>query len=212
MSGNLIIVSAPSGAGKTTLVAEALRRIGGVQASVSYTSRAPREGEQHGVHYHFISRAGFEAMITRDEFLEWAEVHGNLYGTGRKAVEEMRAAGTDVILVIDVQGAENARLAFPDAVSIFILPPSYQTLVERLEARGANRQADLELRLQNARHELDQYRRFDYLIVNDELEKAMQEFVSIINAERCRRKSRAEIAEQIINTFGQTASEKKIGR
>ncbi|HWQ35581.1 MAG TPA: guanylate kinase [Blastocatellia bacterium] len=208
MKGNLIIVSAPSGAGKTTLVSEALRRMNGVRVSVSYTSRAAREGEQHGVHYHFVSADEFRAMIARGEFLEWAEVHGNLYGTGRRAVEEMRADGTDVILVIDVQGAENARKLFPDAIGIFILPPSYQSLVERLECRGANHRDDLELRLRNARHELEHYRNFDYLIVNDELEHATQELMSIIRAERCRCHRRAQSAEQIIETFGRTVAER----
>jgi guanylate kinase len=206
MTGNLIIVSAPSGAGKTTLVNEALRRLSGVQASISYTSRPRREGEQDGTHYYFVSADEFRAMIARGEFLEYAEVHGNLYGTGRKAVEEMRAAGSDVILTIDVQGADSARNLFPDAASVFILPPSYQTLVERLTVRGANHQDDLEVRLRNARHELEQYDRFDYLIINDDLERATQELMAIIIAERCRCCRRNSRAMQIIETFGKTVS------
>ncbi len=206
MTGNLIIVSAPSGAGKTTLVSEALRRIEGARASVSYTSRAQRAGEENGVHYHFVSADEFKAMNARGELLEWAEVHGNLYGTGKKPVAEMRAVGSDVILTIDVQGAEQARKIFPDAISVFILPPSYQTLVERLKNRGANHPDDLELRLRNARWELEQYQKFDYLIVNDELENAVQELIAIIIAERCRRRLRAPAAEQIIDTFGKTVS------
>lgn len=206
MKGNLIIVSAPSGAGKTTLVERALQRLPHVQASVSYTSRPPRAGEQDGVHYHFVSPEEFRAMIARGEFLEYAEVHDNLYGTGRKAVEAMRTAGTDVILVIDVQGAENARREFPDAISIYILPPSYQTLVERLRERGANGQADLELRLRNARYELEQYQHFDYLIINEDLEQATTELCAILVAARCRRTICAEKAEQILDTFGKTVS------
>jgi guanylate kinase len=149
-----------------------------------------------------VDRKRFERMRDRGELLEWAEVHGNLYGTSRRLVEELRATGADVILTIDVQGAESARRAFPEAVSIFILPPSYEALVGRLAARGANHGHDLRLRLQNARHELAQYRHFDYLIVNDDLGRATQELASIIIAERCRRSRRAESAERILQTFG----------
>lgn len=201
MTGNLIIVSAPSGAGKTTLVNEVLQRVSNVQDSISYTSRRPREGEQDGVHYHFVSRAEFEAMIARGELLEWAEVHGNLYGTGRQTVEEMRLSGSDVILTIDVQGAENTRRIFPDAISIFVLPPSSQKLMERLEKRGANTEDDLETRLRNARYELTQYYKFDYLIINDDLESAIAELSAVILAARCQQRRRAEIAAQIINSF-----------
>jgi guanylate kinase len=202
MPGNLIIVSAPSGAGKTTLVERALKRVDGVRSSISYTARPARNGEEHGVHYHFITHSEFEAMIERGEFLEWAEVHGHLYGTSQRQVERLRAQGLDVILTIDVQGAASARRAFPEAISVFILPPSYEALVKRLETRGANRADDLKLRLCNARNELAQYQRFDYLIVNDDLEQATQELISIIMAERCRRSRRVALAEQILQTFG----------
>lgn len=205
MTGNLIIVSAPSGAGKTTIVAEVVRAVAGVRESISYTSRPPRAGEEHGSHYHFITRPEFEAMAEQGEFLEWAEVHGNLYGTSRRAVDEMLQAGADVVLTIDVQGAANARRAFHDAVSVFILPPSYETLLGRLHTRGANGDEDLRLRVRNARHELQQYRHFDYLIVNDELPQAVGELAAVILAARCRRRRRAAQAEQILNTFGQAS-------
>jgi len=201
MAGNLIIVSAPSGAGKTTLVAGALKQVERLVPSISYTARAARRDEEMGVHYHFVTREEFEAMIARGEFLEWAEVHGNFYGTSRQRVEELCATGADVILTIDVQGAENARRAFPDAVSVFILPPSYEALVERLKTRGANHGEDLELRLRNAQRELEQYRHFDYLVINDDLEQATRELAAIILAERCRRKLHAETAERILQTF-----------
>ncbi|MFN0120776.1 MAG: guanylate kinase [Blastocatellia bacterium] len=204
MTGNLIIVSAPSGAGKTTLVTEALRRVDNLRASVSYTSRAPREGEINGEHYHFVTEAEFRAMIARDEFLEYAEVHGRLYGTGRAAVEQMLAAGTDVILTIDVQGADNARRLFPEAVGIFIMPPTYEALIARLQLRGANALADQELRLRNARSELEQHHKFDYLVVNDDLEKAARELCSIIIAERCRKKRLSGLAIRILDTFGKS--------
>jgi guanylate kinase len=201
MIGNLIIVSAPSGTGKTTLVTEVLKRDPRVKPSISYTSRAPRAGEERGVHYHFITRSEFEAMAGRGDFLEWAEVHGNLYGTSRRIVEDFRVAGYDVILTIDVQGAEQARKLFPDAVSIFILPPSYRSLIERLGARGANQTGDLQLRLRNAIDELGQYKRFDYVLINDDLSQATNELAAIILAERCRRERRSSVAEEILKTF-----------
>jgi guanylate kinase len=201
MSGNLIIVSAPSGAGKTTLVGEALKRDALVKTSISFTSRPPRAGEEQGVHYCFVSRAEFEAMIARGDFLEWAEVHGNLYGTSRRAVEEARAAGFDVILTIDIQGAAQARKLFPDAISVFIMPPSLDALVERLENRGTDTVDDLQLRLSNALHEIEQYVNFDYVVINKDLDRAIDELAAIIVAERCRLKRRSRAAEQILQTF-----------
>ena len=204
MNGNLIIVSAPSGAGKTTLVGEVLKRDSCVKPSVSYTSRAPRSGEENGVHYNFVTLDEFRAMIERGDFLEWAEVHGNLYGTSQRLVEQLRGEGYDVILTIDVQGAAQARQLFPDAVSVFILPPSYEILFDRLTGRGANPPDDLQIRLRNAIDELARFKHFDYVILNDSLAQAADELAAIILAERCRRERRAEIAEQIIKTFGQT--------
>jgi guanylate kinase len=199
MTGNLIIISAPSGAGKTTIVNEALARLDGVCSSISYTSRAPRAGEEHGRDYHFVTRAEFEAMIARDELLEWAEVHGKLYGTSRVFVSEMLASGQDVILTIDVQGAAITRELFPAVVSVFILPPSYEVLLERLQARDAGQTEAV--RLHNAETELEQYKNYDYLIVNDELTTAVEEFTAIIRAARCRRLQRAAAAEFILDHF-----------
>lgn len=203
MKGNLIIVSAPSGAGKTTLVGEALKRDHRIRPSVSYTSRPPRNGEENEVHYNFVSREQFRAMIERGDFLEWAEVHDNLYGTSRRLVERLRSKGYDVILTIDVQGAAQARRIFSDSVSVFILPPSFETLLDRLDARGANHSEDLKLRLRNAINELAQFKNFDYLIINDDLNQATDELTAIILAERCRRERLTETAERIIETFGQ---------
>lgn len=205
MSGNLIIVSAPSGAGKTTLVAEVLCRDAQVKPSISFTSRQPRPGEEQGVHYHFVSRAEFQAMIADGDFLEWAEVHGNLYGTSRRYVEQLRAAGFDVILAIDVQGAAQTRRLFPDAIGVFILPPSWQVLRERLDTRGANSAEDLQLRLRNALDETAQCRNFDYVVINDELTTATDELAAIILAERCRLQRRSAVAEQILQTFNKSA-------
>jgi guanylate kinase len=201
MLGNLIIVSAPSGAGKTTLVGRMLAQLDGVCASISYTARAPRPGEIDGVDYHFASPAQFERMIENGEFLEFALVHGNYYGTSRRIVEEMRGAGIDVVLTIDVKGASNARALYPEAISIFILPPSRDVLVNRLQLRGANPDDDLRLRLRNAHDELDQYRSFDYLVINDDLERATVEMTAIVRAERCRRARRADFAESVLKNF-----------
>ena len=201
MAGNLIIVSAPSGAGKTTLVELMLKRLPDVQPSISLTARAPRPGEEHGRHYHFVTPAEFQSMIDRGEFLEWAEVHGNLYGTPRRAVEECRRDGQDVVLTIDVQGASAARALFADAVSVFILPPSRQSLEERLHARGTDSAEVRRRRLENARAEIAEYSNFDYLIVNDNLERATDDLVAIVLAARCARDRRGSIAEAILQQF-----------
>jgi guanylate kinase len=197
MRGNLIIVTAPSGAGKTTLVARMLERVGGIRPSISFTARPVRPGEKNGVAYHFVSRAEFQTMIDRGEFLEWAEVHGNPYGTSLKAVEDGLNAGLDVVTTIDVQGAERARMIYPDAVSVFILPPTLEALQSRLEARGSDDDGSRRLRLENARHELSHFPRFDYIVINDDLERATCELSAIVRAERCRTRRRSEFAEEL---------------
>ena len=199
--GNLIIISAPSGAGKTTVVQETLKRMAGVRASVSFTSRAPRPGEANGVDYHFVSRPEFKEMINQGRFLEWAEVHSNLYGTSAETVSQVMSSGQDIILTIDVQGADKAREVFPEAISVFLLPPSFEVLAERLTGRGPALPDDFELRMVNARKEMLCYKDYDYLVVNDDLEVAVAEFQSIILAARCRRQRRAEIAESMLEGF-----------
>lgn len=211
MLGNLIIVSAPSGAGKTTLVAGAIGRDNRAQPSISFTSRRSRAGEVQDVHYHFVSRAEFEAMIANGDFLEWAEVHGNLYGTSRRAVEAGRSAGFDVILTIDIQGAAQARKLFPDAISVFVMPPSLDALTRRLENRGTDTAHNRRLRLSNALHEMNQYVNFDYVVINDDLNRAIDELVAIIMAERCRTARRREIATRILQTFSNKEGGKSDG-
>jgi guanylate kinase len=201
MAGNLIIVSAPSGAGKTTLVAAVVRRLDRVKPSISFTARSRRTGETDGVDYHFVGPDEFDAMVSRGEFLEWAEVHGNRYGTSRSVVEQLLNQEMDVILTIDVQGAANARALYPGAITVFVLPPSYAALVDRLRGRGANVSSEVQLRLLNGRTEIEQFRYFDYLVINDDLQRATAELAAIIVAARCRRERRAAIAERILTTF-----------
>ena len=170
--GMLIVVSSPSGGGKGTLIDRVLKTLRGVSYSVSYTTRAPREGEQHGREYFFVSTDAFEEMIRCGEFLEWANVYGHLYGTNRAQVERERAAGHDIILEIDVQGAASIRALVEDAVTVFILPPSFELLRNRLVARGTDSPADLERRLRGAPGEVEEYQHFRYVILNDDINRA----------------------------------------
>jgi len=200
--GTLIVVSAPSGAGKSSLAERVLKRISDLRFSISYTTRAPRGTEQHGIDYYFVSEEEFSAMRDRDEFLECAEVHGYLYGTNEKPIEEMLSQGFDVMLDIDVQGAEQVRRRIPEAVLIFILPPSSEVLEARLRARNLNAPADIERRLRNAAIEVQLYERFDYAVLNDDLDRALDQLEAIIVAERCRPFRQRNRIESVIATFG----------
>ncbi|NDD63133.1 MAG: guanylate kinase [Acidobacteria bacterium] len=200
-TGSLIVISAPSGAGKTTIVGELLRRDAAVRPSISFTSRAPRPGEIDGVHYHFVTLSRFQELIAEGELLEWALVHGNYYGTGRRAISELRASGFDVVLTIDVQGEQQVRRFFPEAVTVFVLPPSFRSLAERMGGRGDSEDAAFRLRLRNAIEEGAQYRRFDYVVINDCLDVAVEELVTIIRATRLSQDRRSALAEEILRTF-----------
>jgi guanylate kinase len=186
MSGSLFIVSAPSGAGKTTLVSGLIAAEPLVRKSVSYTTRKPRPGEENGRDYHFVAAEDFERMRTAGEFLETAHVHGNLYGTSRRTVETETAAGNDVLLEIDWQGAAQIRKLKPDAVAIFILPPSIEALEKRLRGRGQDSAETIAKRVAAARGEISHAGEFDYVIINDEFNRAAQDLISIIRAERLR--------------------------
>jgi guanylate kinase len=186
VSGRLVIVSAPSGAGKTSLCAELIAADPLIRKSVSYTTRAPRAGERDGVHYHFVSREEFERMALRDDFLETAVVHDNRYGTSRKTVDAVCAAGQDVLLEIDWQGAAQVRKLVAAAVSIFVLPPSLEALEERLHGRGQDKPEVIAARLAAARGEIAHVVEFDYVIINDEFHRAAQDLISVIRAERLR--------------------------
>jgi guanylate kinase len=169
--------------------------------SVSFTTRTPRAGEIDGTHYHFVSREKFEKLAGDGEFLEFAEVHGNFYGTSRRQVESETAAGLDIILEIDVQGAELVKKVAPATVSVFILPPSFEVLKKRLESRATEGVDDLQLRLKNSRGEVERYTEFDYVIINDELERASLELQSVIMAERARRDRQEENIKEVLKTF-----------
>lgn len=200
-SGVVFVVSSPSGGGKGTLIRRVLDVVPNLSYSVSYTTRAPRPGEIEGREYFFVDRKTFQEMVEADEFLEWAYVHGNLYGTAKRQLARETAAGLDIILEVDVQGAASVRELELDAVSIFILPPSYEILRQRLVARGTDTPEELEVRMRNAPEELSRYRSFDYVIVNDDIGRAAGQLGSIIYAERARCKRQQPVVKEIIEKF-----------
>ena len=181
-TAKLIVLSAPSGAGKNTLIARIRARGIPVAVTVSATTRSPRPGEVSGEHYYFISRDEFQRKLVENAFYEWAEVHGNFYGTLCEEVDRCLASGSHVMLELDVQGWRHMRTLRPDAVSIFLMPPSFEELERRLRARGANDEADIQLRLKNARAEVAARDEFDYVIVNDDLERAAAELEQVLLA------------------------------
>jgi len=180
----VFIISAPSGSGKSTLVNELRSQVVGLKFSVSYTTRAPRGSEQNGREYFFISRADFESMIREDNFLEYADVYGNYYGTARRFLREAQAEGTDLLLDIDVQGAAQIKSKIPDAPSIFVLPPDRSTLEWRLRNRGSDSDDVICRRLATARREIENYDKYDYILVNDRLEPSVGQLKAIVLSER----------------------------
>ena len=201
MKGNLIIISSPSGGGKGTLIKEVLKIVPKIGYSVSFTTREMREGEKNGRDYFFVSREEFEKLIEAGEFLEYAEVHGNFYGTSMKQVTNELESGHDIILEIDVQGAESVLEKMNDAVSIFILPPSYQVLEKRLRARATEKQGDLNLRLNNSLEEVSKFLLFEYTVINDLVSEAVGEIQAIILAERLKRIRQVSAIQGILGSF-----------
>jgi guanylate kinase len=191
LAGILFIISAPSGSGKSTLVNQLRSLVTGLDFSVSYTTRAPRGSEQQDREYHYISPAKFQEMVDHGEFLEWANVFGHCYGTARRSLTDAQAAGKDLLLDIDVQGAAQVREKIADAVSIFVLPPNPQILATRLRQRsraeGSLREDEIERRLAKARGEIENYRQYRYILVNDILDYAVESLTAIVIAERARR-------------------------
>ncbi len=192
MRGTLFIVAAPSGAGKSSIVNACLARDPNIALSISFTSRAPRPGERHAQHYHFIGADEFQRMIDAGDFFEHALVHGDLKGTARQSVEPQLAAGRDVLLEIDWQGARQVREKVPDAVGIFILPPSREALEERMRKRGQDSDDTIARRLAAAHEEMSHYHEFDYVIVNETFDTAVVEMCSIFTASRLRRDAQAQ--------------------
>jgi guanylate kinase len=194
-------VSAPSGTGKTTVVERLVQVVPDLALSRSYTSREARVGEADGVDYNFITRAAFEGMIAADAFLEWADVFGNLYGTSAADAERELAAGRDLVLVIDVQGARQVRARMADTVNVFVLPPSFDVLEQRLRGRSKDSEEAMQRRLRTARAEVTAFSEYGYVVVNDELEACVDRLRSIVIAERARLRCTRGMAERIVTTF-----------
>ena len=199
--GNLFVISAPSGSGKTTLVRRLLDSLDDVQFSISFTTRSVRGSERDGIDYHFIAEADFRSKIEDGEFLEWAEVHGNLYGTSKIETEKIRAGGEDILMDVDVQGATQVRKAQPDAVTLFIMPPSFGVLEERLRGRRQDSDKVIEGRLDEARHEIHHYKDYDYVLVNDSVERTSELFKAIVLAERMRPHLLQDRIRPILDSF-----------
>lgn len=194
----MIVVSAPAGCGKDTILEQALRKNENLFYSVSATTRAIRPNETDGVSYHFRTREAFERMIAEDGLLEYTEYCGNYYGTPKKAVEEMLAAGKDVILKIEVEGAMNIKRIFPDCAMIFILPPSFEELSRRLHKRGTEDEETILKRIETARRELTYAENYDYLIVNGELSAAVEDFLAVVSAEKKKTARRGELISALL--------------
>ncbi|MBX7218871.1 MAG: guanylate kinase [Blastocatellia bacterium] len=199
--GGLIVISAPSGAGKSTLLGRLMNQVDTLEYSISYTTRAPREGEQHGREYFFVSVEEFHRRRERGEFLESAHVHGNFYGTSKHYIEDQLAQGKDIVLDIDVQGATMVSQIMPQSALIFIMPPNFAVLEKRLRSRGLDQAEAIARRLHNAREEVRRFRQFHFVIVNDNLDDATQALISIVHAERSRWRRSEHILRNIVSTF-----------
>ncbi len=198
MKNLVFILTGPSGVGKSTLIKLLLNSLPEIYFSVSHTTRPQRPNEENGVDYYFVKEDEFDALIKKDKFIEWAEVHGHLYGTSYSEVEKAMSQGKDLILDLDVQGASALKRKITDSITIFLLPPSWEALKERLSFRESDRDI-IEKRLKRAKEELKEWKNFDYIIINDNLKKAVTELSSIILAERAKKKRREEIIKEIIS-------------
>lgn len=200
--GSVIVISAPSGSGKSTLVRRLMASVPGLVFSVSYTTRPRRPGERDGKDYFFVSTEQFRRMVAAKEFVEWADVHGHMYGTSRRQVRRAQEAGKDVLLDIDVQGHRQVRRRLPEAASIFLLPPSFRELERRLRRRHSDAPEVIRRRLQNARREITRWREYDFLVVNDRLPRALRSLRAVVEAVRVGRQAQQQRAREIQRTFG----------
>jgi guanylate kinase len=198
---NIFIISAPSGSGKSTLIQLLLTQNQQLFFSISHTTRPPRPGEMDGNEYFFLAEEAFKKMIQAEEFIEWAQVHGYYYGTSRQMLKKAEAGGSDLVLDIDVQGAENVKRLLPEATSIFILPPSFQVLQERLQRRQKDTEAQITRRMENAKREIRYSEQYDYIIINHDLHAAFEDLNSIIRSRSCRRENLIEEVQKIIDSF-----------
>ena len=205
--GQLFVVSAPSGTGKTTVVERLVQVVPDLALSRSYTSRAARPGETDGVDYNFVTRDRFEQMIAAEDFLEWADVFGNFYGTCASDVRRELGNGRDIVLVIDVQGARQVRARYKDTVGVFVLPPSFEILERRLRGRSKDPEDAMQRRLRTARNEVAAFTEYDYVVINDELAGCVDRMRAIVLAERARLGPMTAAAEEIVETFTERASQ-----
>jgi guanylate kinase len=197
--GHLFVITAPSGTGKSTIIEMVRGNLGEVYYSISHTTRAPREGEVNGVHYHFVSRQAFEKMIQAGEFIEWAVVYDQLYGTSASAVESALSSGKDILLDLDIQGALEVKRQFSESTLIFIFPPSLEVLKERLQNRSMRDNTNIELRMKRAEEEISKCKDYDFLIVNNDLEQSVKEVEAIIISQRARTKRRLPFFQKIFH-------------
>jgi len=198
-NGQVLVITAPSGTGKTTIIDIVRKNIGGIGYSISHTTRRPRQGEVNGRHYYFVDRREFEKMIEADEFVEWAVVYDQLYGTSIPSISRELSLDKDLLMDVDIQGAREIRRRFPESLSIFILPPSMDILKERLKGRSTNEEVDIDLRMKKALGEIQQCRDYDFIIVNDDLNQAAREIEAIIIAQRAHRKRRLPLVQKIFH-------------
>ncbi len=203
--GSLFIISAPSGTGKTSLVTALCSKLKNIKKSISHTTRAMRPGEQDGVHYNFVSMQQFEQELAQHVFLEHAQVFGNYYGTSQQLVTQTLSTGTDLILEIDWQGAQQIRAKMPDVVSIFILPPGPDALRQRLTTRNQDQEHNIQLRLNEAKIEVGHYTEYDYLVINDDFETALQQLLAIVIAARQRVSHQQQLWQDLLDKFNKTA-------
>jgi len=196
--GQIFVITAPSGAGKTTIIKNILEKdVGEIGYSISHTTRKPRKGESHGLHYYFVDRENFEKMIDAHEFIEWAVVYDYLYGTSISSVNRELSSGKDLLMDVDIQGSQEIKRQFPDSLSIFILPPSIDILKERLQKRSPNEKMNIDLRLKKAAEEIKRCRDYDFIIINNDLKKAIKEIEAIIVAQRANKNRRFPLIKKI---------------